>query len=73
MRKGDHPFIRHDSIVDVDRPEVKRAIDIINGLNNGELIRKEELESAVFERVLNAARSVRKMQPRIKSMLFSAL
>ena len=71
--QGSHPFIRHDSIVDVDRLTAMRWLDIANGLNSGELVRKEELAPAVFDRILAAAKSAHKMPPRIRSMLFSSL
>ena len=73
LRKGDHPFIRHDSIVDFGGAVAMHKADILRRQYNGELIRKEELESAVLGRVLQAARASHRMQPRIKSMLFSAL
>ena len=68
LRKGYHPFIRHDSIVDVDRLTAMHKVDILRRQYNGELISKEELESAVLGRVLQAARASRKMQPRIKAI-----
>ena len=73
LRKGDHPFIRHDSVIAFDKAQALFAVDIIAKLHSGAYIRKEEMSGAVFERVLSAARASRGMLPRIKSMLFAAL
>lgn len=69
LREGDHPFIKHDSFVDFRRTTARLSSSISDGLDNRELIRKEALTPEVFERVLKAAKSSRKMPPRIKAML----
>ena len=69
LRKGDHPFIKHDSVVNFKRAVVKRAVDIISGQFSGELVPKEELDPAVFERVLKAAKSAKRIHERVKALL----
>ena len=73
LKAGDHPFIRHDSIVAFSDAKALPAMDILAKLQSGELIRKEEMSASVFERVLQAAKASSGMFPRIKSMLFSSL
>ena len=73
LREGDHPFIRHDSFVAFSKAQVVPALEILRKLHSGELVRKEELEPAVFDRVLAAAKASRRMRGKPKSMLFSAM
>ena len=68
LHAGDHPFIRHDSVVGFKQAEARNYKDIIERQLNGTFIHKEPLEPAVFGRVLKAAKLARKMSPRIKSI-----
>ena len=69
LRKGDHPFIRHDSIVNFRFAEVRDSRDILARRFRGELELMESLEPAVLERVLAAARLAPKMQRKIREFL----
>lgn len=65
-----NPFIRHESLVDFGKAQAMRAFDILKKLHSGELALKEDLGPAVFDRVLAAAKSSRRMRGEPKSMLF---
>ena len=69
LRKGDHPFIKHDSIVDFEGAEARDSKDILARQFKGEIAPKEELDPAVFERVLKAAKSAKRIHERVKALL----
>ena len=73
LKKGDHPFIQRESVIEFKKAQVMRAFDILQKLHSGELALKEELAPAVFERVLAAAKASPGMRGTPKSMLFSKL
>lgn len=73
LKEGDHPFIRHDSIVDFEKAVAMPAPDILERQFSGDFAPMPDMPPAVFARVLAAAAASRKMRPRIKSMLFSAV
>ena len=72
LRAGDHPFIKHDSVVGFKFAAAMSSIAIFNGLNSGALIRKEAMPAATLERILEAAKTSRRTPPHIKEMLRQA-
>ena len=69
LQAGDHPFIKHASIVDFKFSEVRDCKDILARQFKGEIAPKEELDPAVFERVLKAAKSAKRIHERVKALL----
>jgi len=52
---GDHPFIVRKSWVDFKRSRSMSYTEVVNGLNHGLLIRKEEVSSEILKRLQHAA------------------
>ncbi|EBA4600821.1 hypothetical protein DN122_07275 [Salmonella enterica subsp. enterica serovar Coquilhatville] len=52
LEEGDHPFIRHQSFVFYGDAVVWRVPSVIDRTQSGELIPRQVMDDAVFERVL---------------------
>lgn len=69
LQKGDHDFIRHDSIVDFKRTKIMSSVEIANGILKGLLIPKDSVRADVLQRIIEAAKKSRYISNEIKSML----
>ena len=69
LRAGDHEFIKHDSIVDYKRTIIMSSVEIFNGINQGILIDKPDVEPEILEQIINAAKQSRYIPHEIKSMI----
>ena len=68
IHPGEHPFIKHKSIIDFKRTKIMSTIDIINGINKGWLIKKEDISDTLLTRIQNALKQSKFISAEGKSL-----
>ena len=68
LQPGDHPFIKEKSIIDFKRTTVMSYMQIFNGIQQGLLIRKEDISDELLKRIQTAAAKSKYISDEIKSM-----
>lgn len=68
IHPGEHSFIKHKSIVDFKRTKIMSTIDIINGINKGWLIKKEDISDTLLKRIQSALKQSKFISAEVKSL-----
>lgn len=69
LKAGDHPFIKHKSIVDYKYTRIMSSMEIREGLRRGLLIKKEEVRCSVLVRIIEGAKHSIHIPSEIKNMI----
>jgi len=62
---GDHPFIKRDSFIEYALARIELAQKIQNGVTNGALAPRADLDKAIFARVCHGLTVSRFVKPRV--------
>lgn len=73
IEKGEHPFIKHTSVVNFSKTLMMNEHEIINGIQRGLLIDKKNVSQSLLEKLQKAAISSDKISENIKQILLNNL
>ena len=72
LRRGDHPFIRHESFVDYREARIELVDALRRGVQNGVLVPQESIETSVFSRICTGLQNSPHTAPRFLKFFWEA-
>lgn len=66
LNEGDHPFIKHKSWLNFKFAQAKQSIEILQGLLNGLLIRKEDLSPELLAYIQSKTKDSKRLPSKLR-------
>jgi len=66
LKKGDHPFIKHESCINYAKAKKLNYTEIYNGIQKGIFIKKEDVSPEVLKKIQDGCRITNKLPNKFK-------